>query len=237
MKITERYTLLYLRLGEKEFTTKDISRILNTTENNAKVVATRMQKKGMITKTAKGRYKLNKPEEYLIKNTYGKDIIGFMEKTYNQGYYITGPSALSYYGLASSREYYLTVEDDKQIKAYNKTMEAEIKTIKRQIKKENYRRTVFEDREANIATPETAITETLLMEPEIIQFYAIPAICDYIERGFNQKQLTEAAQETGTLEYLKKILTVLSEKGYKVKTTQKKPTEEERKFIEGGINA
>ena len=196
-----------------------------------------MLKKGMIRRINTGRYVLSNPLEFMIKSSFGRDIIGFMEAAYNKKYYITGPSALSYYGLISSQEYYLTVEDEKPAVIFSKSSGIEIKTLKRQIKEGNYKQVVFEGKPANVAEIEVAIAETLLMEPDIIQFYAIPAVCEYLERGYDPDSLLKASRETGVLKYMEKILRVLADNGFNVPDAPKiRLTRKEKEFIAGGIN-
>ncbi len=237
MKIIERYTILYLQLRDNEFSPGDITTVFNVTENNAKVIITRMLKKGMIRRSTTGRYVMLDPVEFMVKSSFGRDIIRFMEEIYNKKYYITGPSALSYYGLVSSQEYYLTVEDEKPAVIFSKSAGIEIKIVKRRIEKKNYRRLVFEGKPANVAKTEVAIAETLLMESDIIQFYTIPAVCEYLERGYDLDSLLKACGEAGVLNYMKKILRVLADKGFDVENAPRiRLTKKEKEFIAGGIN-
>jgi len=211
-------------------------KIFGVTENNAKVILSRMLKKGMLKRTDKGKYALQEPLGFIVSDSFGRDIVGFMQASY-ETYYLTGPSALSYYGLVSSREYYLVAEDDKAIAIFSKSSGIEVKTIKREIRENNYERVKFEGKKANVAKVEVAIAETLLMEPEIIQFYAIPAVCEYVERGYNLEALLKASQETGVLEYMRKILRVLADNGFNVPDApETRLTKEEREFIAGAIN-
>lgn len=237
MKIIERYATLYLRIGDNEFGPGDITSVFNVTENNAKVIVNRMLKKGMIRRINTGKYVMLNPLEFIVKSSFGRDIIGFVEVVYGKNYYISGPSALSHYGLVSSREYYLTVEDEKPATIFSKSSGIEVKTFKRQIKEGNYKRVVFEGKDANVATIETAIAETLLMEADIIQFYAVPAVCEYLERGYDLDSLLKVSRETGVLNYMKKILRVLADNGFNVPNAPKiRLTKKEREFIAGGIN-
>jgi hypothetical protein len=237
MKIIERYAVLYLKLGDIEFGPGDIINIFRVTENNAKVIISRMLKKGMIRRTNTGRYVLLGPSEFMIKSSFGRDIVGFMEAVYGKKYYITGPSALSQYGLASSGDYYITVEDENPAAIFSRSSGIEIKTQKRQIREGNYKRTVFEGKNTNVAKIEVAIAETLLMEPDIIQFYAIPAVCEYLERGYGPDLILKASRETGVLNYMKKILRVLADNGFNVPNAPEIRLEKkEREFIAGGIN-
>lgn len=237
MKIIKRYTILYLKLGDNEFGLGDISSIFKVTENNAKVITSRMLKKGMIRRSSTGRYVMLDPSEFIVKSSFGRDVIRFVERVYDKNYYITGPSALSYYGLVSSQEYYLTVEDEKPAVIFSKSSGIGIKTLKRQITEGNYKQLVFEGKKANVAKIEVAIAETLLMEPDIIQFYAIPAVCEYLERGYDPDSLLKASRETGVLKYMEKILRVLADNGFNVPDAPKiRLTRKEKEFIAGGIN-
>ncbi len=237
MKIIERYTILYLKLGNGEFGPNDIIAIFNVTGNNAKVIISRMLRNGMIRRANTGKYVMLDPLEFMIKSSFNRDVIGFMEIVYGKKYYITGPSALSQYGLASSGEYYLTVEDEKPTNIFSRSSGIEIKTLKRETNENNYKRLAFEGKNANVAKIEIAINETLLMEPGIIQFYAIPAVCEYIERGYDQDLLLIASKETGTSDYMKKILSVLADNGFNVPNAPEiRLTKREREFITGGIN-
>ena len=236
MKIIKRYAILYLRIGNRKFDPADLVDIFGVTGNNAKVILTRMLKRGMVKRAERGRYALQEPLEFIIGDSFGRDITGFMDLVYEK-YYFTGPSALSYYGLASSREYYLTVEDDKAVKIFSRSSGIEVKTLKRGVNKGNYKRVMFEGGKANLAEPDVAIAETLLMDPEIIQFYAIPAVCEYAERGYDRDSLLKASKDAGVQDYLKKILRVLADNGFNItKVPKVRVTGKERDFILGGIN-
>ncbi len=237
MKIIERYTVLYLKLRDKEFGPNDIIAMFNVTENNAKVILSRMLRKGMIRRANTGKYVMPDPLEFMVRSSFNRDIIGFMEAVYGKKYYITGPSALSQYGLASSGEYYLAVEDEKPTSIFSRSSGIEIKTLKRETNESNYKRLVFEGKNANMAKIEIAINETLLLGSDIIQFYAIPAVCEYIERGYDQDLLLIASKETKTSDYMKKILRVLADNGFNVPNVPEiRLTKREREFITGGIN-
>jgi hypothetical protein len=237
MKTINRYLRLYLTKGEKELGYKDIVDAFKVSANNAKVILSRMSSSGMARRAGRDRYVLLDPLSYMIRSSYGRNVVKYMEEVYGKSYYFTGPSALSFYGLASSGEYYVSVEDANAADAYAKAVQMDVKTLKRRLKEKDYKREVFEGMEANVALPEAALAGTLLLGDDIVQFYGIPAIGEYLERGFDAKKLVAAAKDAGVGEYMEKILNVYKNRGYKVSIVPKcRPDKKEEKFISGGIN-
>jgi hypothetical protein len=237
MKTTDRYLQLYLTKREKEFGYKEIIDTFKVSANNAKVILSRMSSSGMARRAGRDRYVLLDPLSYMIRSSYGRNVVNYMEEVYGKSYYFTGPSALSFYGLVSSGEYYVSVKDVNAADAYAKALQMDVKALNRQLKEENYKREVFEGKEANVALPEVALAETLLLGDDLVQFYGIPAIGEYLERGYDAKKLVAAAKDAGVGEYMDKILKVYKDRGYKVSIVSKsQPNKKEEEFISGGIN-
>ncbi|MFZ2455947.1 MAG: hypothetical protein WAX07_05685 [Candidatus Altiarchaeia archaeon] len=237
MKTTDRFLQLYLTKREKEFGYKDLMEAFKVSANNAKVILSRMSSSGMARRTGRDRYVLLDPLSYMIRSSYGRNVVKYMEDVYAKSYYFSGPSALSFYGLVSSGEYYISVEDANAAEAYSKALQMDVKAIKKAVKEENYKREVFEGKEANVARPEVALSETLLLGDDIVQFYGIPAVGEYLERGNDPKKLVSAAKDAGTGEYMEKILKVYKDRGYRVSIMPKsRPNKKEEEFISGGIN-
>lgn len=237
MKTTDRYLRLYLTKGVKEFGYKDVMDAFKVSANNAKVILSRMSFSGMARRAARDRYVLLDSLSYMICSAYGRNVVKYMEEVYGKSYYFTGPSALSFYGLVSGGEYYVSVEDADAADAYAKALQMDVKALKRPVKEEDYKREVFEGREANVALPEVALAETLLLGDDIVQFYGVPAVGGYLERGYDVKKLVAAAKDAGVGEYMEKILKVYKDRGYKVSIVPKsRPNKKEEEFISGGIN-
>ncbi len=223
--------------GEKEFGYRDLMDVFKVSANNAKVIVSRMSAAGMARRVGRDRYALLDPFGYMIRSAYGRNVMKYMEEVYGKGYYFTGPSALSFYGLVSSGEYYVSVEDATAVETYVKAAQVNVFALKRPIEEKNYNREVFEGLEANVALSEVSLAETLLLGQDIIQFYGIPAVGSYLERGYDVKKLVRAAGDAGVKDYMDKILKVYKNRGYKVSFVPKSsPDKKEEEFISGGIN-
>jgi len=237
MKILDRYTRLFLVQREKVFSSRDLVGIFGISSNNAKVILSRMLSAGMAERRGRDRYAVRDPLSYMIVSSYGRDIIRFLEEVCEKKYYITGPSALSFYGLASGAEYYVSVEETEPVDRFSEASGLQVLPVKRQVFASAYKRASFEGRDANVASIETALAESFLLGDEAVQFYAVPAVGDFLERGYDLKKLLKAAEETKVRERLDKVISVYRSRGYKMSYVPKvKPSKKEEVFILGGIN-